>query len=161
MISTLNRQKRRKTAKKEVRRLPQINRNRGKKSASYGADFLFPGTGGNMLKVIPDQIACAKQAKPKSANLRVAFALACRILEDFLGLPTELDADELECQGGAEAHGDRPGWACWQEYLLEITKTERICRICGCTQNNTCLGGCWWVDVDLCSSCAESAFSKH
>lgn len=33
-----------------------------------------------MLKVIPDQIVGTKQAKPKSANLRVAFALACSIL---------------------------------------------------------------------------------
>ena len=113
-----------------------------------------------MLKVIPDQIVSAKQAKPKSGNLRMAFALACRILEDFLGLPiTESNAPWPDGQSETEASGDRPGWACWQEYLLELTQTERVCRVCGCTQNNACLGGCWWVDVDLCSSCAEAAFA--
>gem|GEM_PF-3917795 len=29
------------------------------------------------------------------------------------------------------------------------------CRICGCTDDNACPGGCWWVEPDLCSSCAE------
>lgn len=31
---------------------------------------------------------------------------------------------------------------------------ERKCRVCGCTHNNACHGGCYWVDVDLCSNCA-------
>lgn len=29
-----------------------------------------------------------------------------------------------------------------------------VCRECGCTNFSTCDGGCWWVDDDLCSSCA-------
>jgi hypothetical protein len=29
-----------------------------------------------------------------------------------------------------------------------------FCRVCGCTQNNACEGGCHWVEADLCSSCA-------
>ena len=32
---------------------------------------------------------------------------------------------------------------------------ERICRICGCTEDNACEGGCSWVEEDLCSSCAD------
>lgn len=31
------------------------------------------------------------------------------------------------------------------------------CRICGCTENNACMGGCYWVQPDLCSSCEEVA----
>jgi len=31
---------------------------------------------------------------------------------------------------------------------------ERKCRVCGCTQNNACPGGCYWVDDDLCNRCA-------
>lgn len=31
---------------------------------------------------------------------------------------------------------------------------ERKCRVCGCTQNNACQGGCYWIDIDLCSQCA-------
>ena len=30
------------------------------------------------------------------------------------------------------------------------------CRVCGCTQNNACPDGCWWVEPDLCSSCVGS-----
>ena len=29
------------------------------------------------------------------------------------------------------------------------------CRVCGCTDTRACEGGCWWVDVDLCSTCAR------
>ena len=28
------------------------------------------------------------------------------------------------------------------------------CEVCGCTTDNACPGGCWWVDDRLCSACA-------
>jgi hypothetical protein len=31
----------------------------------------------------------------------------------------------------------------------------RNCRVCGCTWNHACRGGCYWVEDDLCSKCAE------
>jgi hypothetical protein len=31
--------------------------------------------------------------------------------------------------------------------------TQR-CRRCGCSNLSACAGGCWWVEDDLCSSCA-------
>ncbi|MFA7331074.1 MAG: hypothetical protein WC326_08380 [Candidatus Delongbacteria bacterium] len=31
------------------------------------------------------------------------------------------------------------------------------CRVCGCTEDRACPGGCWWVEPDLCSACAETA----
>ncbi len=34
---------------------------------------------------------------------------------------------------------------------------ERKCRICGCTDNCACPGGCYWVEEDLCSRCVEKA----
>ncbi len=39
----------------------------------------------------------------------------------------------------------------------EIKKDFRRCRICGCTDDNACEGGCYWVEEDLCSACAEAA----
>lgn len=30
------------------------------------------------------------------------------------------------------------------------------CRVCGCTQVDACLGGCSWVDDDLCSTCGAA-----
>lgn len=41
--------------------------------------------------------------------------------------------------------------------LAEITihDSERKCRICGCDWFHACPGGCYWVEEDLCSSCAS------
>lgn len=30
----------------------------------------------------------------------------------------------------------------------------QVCRSCGCSNFAACPGECWWVDDDLCSSCA-------
>lgn len=32
----------------------------------------------------------------------------------------------------------------------------RKCRECGCTATRACPGGCFWVDIDLCSVCART-----
>lgn len=29
------------------------------------------------------------------------------------------------------------------------------CRVCGCTDDFACPGGCYWVEEDLCSECVE------
>jgi hypothetical protein len=34
---------------------------------------------------------------------------------------------------------------------------EQKCRVCGCTDNNACEGGCSWVEDDLCSKCAKNS----
>lgn len=34
--------------------------------------------------------------------------------------------------------------------------TTRACRQCGCTDLMACLGGCHWVETDLCSKCAQT-----
>ncbi len=31
----------------------------------------------------------------------------------------------------------------------------RKCRACGCTDDHACPGGCYWIEEDLCSACAE------
>ncbi len=36
-----------------------------------------------------------------------------------------------------------------------LVEDEQKCRICGCTENDACEGGCYWVENDLCSKCAE------
>jgi hypothetical protein len=33
----------------------------------------------------------------------------------------------------------------------------RRCRVCGCTDEQPCVGGCTWVSDDLCSACATPA----
>lgn len=39
--------------------------------------------------------------------------------------------------------------------LLEalIDDLNRCCRECGCTQDEACEGGCYWVEDRLCSQC--------
>lgn len=32
---------------------------------------------------------------------------------------------------------------------------DRICRASSCTDERACAGGCWWVRIDLCSTCFE------
>ncbi len=73
--------------------------------------------------------AIIQEAAEQLARLQKAFALACRILGD-------------------------DGWARWQEHIMERVDGEQVCRVCGCTQDNACLGGCCWVEDDLCSQCA-------
>lgn len=39
------------------------------------------------------------------------------------------------------------------EVPVDAPKPVRRCRVCGCTDDHACLGGCWWVEADLCSAC--------
>lgn len=36
-------------------------------------------------------------------------------------------------------------------------RAVRRCRVCRCTDEHACPGGCWWVEWDLCSSCIDHA----
>jgi len=38
---------------------------------------------------------------------------------------------------------------------MPVQRNDGVCRVCGCTWNNACPGGCYWVEPDLCSRCAE------
>lgn len=46
--------------------------------------------------------------------------------------------------------------------LAEITihDSDRKCRICGCDWFHACPGGCYWVEEDLCSSCASQQHGR-
>ena len=37
---------------------------------------------------------------------------------------------------------------------------ERECRVCGCTEDNACEGGCSWVEEDLCSKCVDDEVNQ-
>lgn len=39
----------------------------------------------------------------------------------------------------------------------EVDDTVRTCRVCGCTNDQACDGGCYWAtpDTDICSACAD------
>jgi len=44
------------------------------------------------------------------------------------------------------------------EYLVNPSEVseEKKCRVCGCTENNACEDGCYWVEDNLCSKCEEN-----
>jgi len=42
-----------------------------------------------------------------------------------------------------------------REHYCRISKPVRRCRVCGCTDDHACPGGCFWVAPDLCSRCAD------
>lgn len=42
----------------------------------------------------------------------------------------------------------------WGEHVVLADGAE-ACRVCGCTWNNACSGGCYWAEPGLCSSCVN------
>lgn len=103
------------------------------------------------------EIDRANAVEKENERLRKAFVLACRVIEDSLDCPAaDAGADWPECCGELDQCGDRDKWECWKKYFRERSENEQICRVCGCTQENACDGGCWWVEPDLCSRCAEA-----
>jgi hypothetical protein len=49
-----------------------------------------------------------------------------------------------------------PEWCPLESDVDEGLFDEQICRVCGCTDDNACEGGCYWVEYDLCSKCAAN-----
>ena len=41
------------------------------------------------------------------------------------------------------------------DYAYEYGQGARRCRVCGCTDDNACPGGCFRVEDDLCSACLD------
>ncbi len=99
-------------------------------------------------------------------ELQKAFALACRFIADNMDCPAnEVNAEFPACKHSADEkyqddapHGtcEDGGWLCWQDHILERVRTEPVCRVCGCTEDNACQGGCYWVEPELCSACAQA-----
>ncbi|GBF35432.1 chromosome partitioning protein ParB [Desulfocucumis palustris] len=47
-----------------------------------------------------------------------------------------------------------PDWCPRSECAEEDPDGHGTCRVCGCTDDAACPGGCYWVEPDLCSRCA-------
>lgn len=41
------------------------------------------------------------------------------------------------------------------QMMARDLEVEASCRVCGCSDDAPCEGGCEWVEEDLCSRCAE------
>lgn len=86
-----------------------------------------------------------KRYQDEKNRLRKAFALACRFIGDNFG-SSNLGSNN---EDGEELLS-------WQRYFIERAESEQVCRVCGCTWTHACEDGCYWVEEDLCSACADS-----
>lgn len=78
------------------------------------------------------------------------------------------DPKDFECTGRRvivrlrtpppNPYGFRPGDLLIVE-VVEALRLEGICRVCGCTDEEGCEGGCEWVEPDLCSKCVPNTAS--
>lgn len=42
-------------------------------------------------------------------------------------------------------------------YMAEDKRLSQMsCRVCGCTEQRACVGGCYWIKPNLCSACGEA-----
>lgn len=71
---------------------------------------------------------------------------------DFLdALGYKLSDEEQQFKDGSHPLYTQPAVA-----ASDDKKKQDACRVCGCTEDNACEGGCYWVEPDLCSQCAEA-----
>jgi len=89
-------------------------------------------------------------------------------------------AEGVQFDDGAVAlrwKGDHPSTVAWDsiaavlavhghhgatelEWLDEVEEGVTACRVCGCTDDAACFGGCYWVEPDLCSACRENGLDE-
>lgn len=84
--------------------------------------------------------------------------------EDWHGAPvTDEDATTAGRRLAARAHKALSAGLSAGQVELKRTAaadTDPACRVCGCTENNACPGGCAWVEDpmllgELCSACEQ------
>ena len=92
-----------------------------------------------------------------ASDMQKGFALACRFIADNTECPgvySNINFPECTEENPSNCE-DMKRLKCWQGFFLYRVQNEPVCRVCGCTENNACPGGCWWAEDDLCSACAE------
>ncbi len=86
-----------------------------------------------------------------TAGASKELLVAARILANTFGCPV------------MTAEGKCPKWGrCEVQQMVHCVLVglgkmaeNRVCRVCGCTDDMGCEGGCSWVEEDLCSNCLD------
>ena len=70
--------------------------------------------------------------------------------------PVPLPGNGLRYASGVVKLCDRPTTTGTADvYYCSCCAPDLVqCRVCGCTEEAACIGGCYWVEADLCSRCA-------
>ena len=82
----------------------------------------------------------------KAKVYRESLAKAEEIMKDYFKQKEALEMRTGEIDPGTTGYGT--------EETVPMG-SARICRICGCTDDNACPEICWWVSWDLCSECCR------
>lgn len=83
-----------------------------------------------------------------------------QLRDDALGTITEPDSPEMIFYTALAGAATQVGEArkrtvlAYMPFLEAALNKQRRCRVCGCTDYNGCVCGCYWVGEDLCSECA-------
>ena len=89
-----------------------------------------------------------------------ARSIVCTSVDDSkYGLRDCNDLEALELALAYEKRSFQPRKGIIQGIERRMRKiqkeTPKKCRVCGCTDDKACPGGCYWVEDDLCSQCAK------
>jgi hypothetical protein len=120
----------------------------------------------NLINKLLRKIGLMKISTAKSIGDELhLFYVKCvtdAVERDF-GIPPVIEAEKVndvkewwnKCFDRLLKHNDSiyniTTTAIFDEYK---TKEQIVkCRVCGCTDNKACPGGCYWVENDLCSQC--------
>ena len=114
-------------------------------------DAFLDAAGGYGEEVIPVELSVGA-----AISLVATLQLACRHPQ-FNGATREFAegfARTLQARMGLLhpdlAAGLELGWN------PALDTSARRCRVCGCTDERACPGGCHWITPDLCSECAPA-----
>lgn len=83
----------------------------------------------------------ARHGKLSASCTMGARQTAERLAEKVFGPLQRVTVDEIYAE---------PRFSRWRI----VTDPTQACRVCGCTWDHGCSGGCYWVEADLCSQCA-------
>lgn len=105
-----------------------------------------------------------KKAKAQAAGqcdgcgnqLEDAYCTACMMAKGSIQKLKILVRRQIELQLVGEHCGvdAQVLFKAWHELQLAVGMMP-ACRVCGCTKENACPGGCSWVGVGLCSRCED------
>lgn len=116
-----------------------------------GLRFILPDASPALIN---NNLRCAKKMNPEDARNHVGLIMLQlhEMIQAAVDTGSTCD-DQASCVRADAAFAHH----CFNVSLQKAFETYELrkCRKCGCTWDRACIGGCSWVEKDLCSACAE------
>jgi len=116
------------------------------------------------VSVVIEARLLVPQSWSKKKRLAALAGLLCPIVKpdcnnysktlDALNGVVGLDNKQIVDERVSKISSEHPGLTVTVETMEPPARLVGVCRVCGCTDAIACPGGCYWVETDLCSSCA-------